>query len=252
MGTVMSAVWTLTLLAPLLFQQDPIAAEAMRGYRHPWADFGDASTVTMRETVKRPDIDASGNLVYRAVSSDVSWTVVAAVGEKTTFKIEGGGQESLLPYFITPPNWSRGTGERKGTEEITVGGVKRTCHVTMISLDVDKDAGQVTTISKCPDVPYWAVRRRVETLLKGKPNTFEEEVVLEVDQKVKIGDRELSCVLVQVTVDSVGGVKTVRKEWRSDEIPGGVARRESRQYVNGKELDSALSQMEVVRFRAKR
>jgi predicted transcriptional regulator len=92
----------------------------------------------------------------------------------------------------------------------------------------------------------------VETLIKGKPNTFEEEIVLEIDQKVKIGDRELSCVLVQVTVDSVGGVKTVRKEWRTDEIPGGVARREARQYLNGKELDSALSQMEVVRFRAKR
>jgi len=248
----MTHVWIALLLAPLLLQQDPVAAEAMRGYKHPWADFGDASSVTMRETIRRPDIDASGQLVYKDVTTDVTWTVIAAVGEKTTFKIEGGGQESMLPYFITPPNWSRGTGERKGTEEITVGGVKRTCQVTMISLDANKDAGQVTTICKCPDVPYWAVRRRVETLLKGKPNTFEEEVVLDVGQKVKIGDRELSCVLVQVTVDAVGSVKTVRKEWRSDEIPGGVARRESRQYLNGKELDSALSQMEVVRFRSKR
>jgi hypothetical protein len=242
----------LLLIAPLLGQQDPIAAEAIRGYKHPWAEFGDASSVTMRETVRRPDIDASGKLVYKEVTSDVTWTVVAAVGEKTTFKIEGGGQESVLPFFITPPNWARGVGERKGTEEITVGGVKRTCQVTLISLDADMDAGQLTTISKCPEVPYWAVRRRVETLIKGKPNTFEEEIVLEVDQKVKIGGRELSCVLVQVTVDSLGGVKTVRKEWRSDEIPGGVARRESRQFLNGKELDSALSQMEVVRFRAKR
>ena len=242
----------LILIAPLLLQQDPIAAEAIRGYKHPWADFGDASSVTMRETIRRPDIDASGKLVYKDITSDVTWTVVAAVGEKTTFKIEGGGQESLLPFFITPPSWARGVGERKGTEEITVGGVKRTCQVTLIALDVNKDAGQITTISKCPDVPYWAVRRRVETLLKGRPNTFEEEIVLEVDQKVKIGDRELSCVLVQVTVDAVGSVKTVRKEWRSDEIPGGVARRESHQYLNGKELDSALSQMEVVRFRAKR
>jgi len=238
--------------AVYLVQQDPIAQEAMRGYKHPWADFGDASSVTMRETVRRPDIDASGKLVYKEVTSDVTWTVIAATGEKTTFKIEGGGQESLLPYFISPPNWSRGTGERKGTEEITVGGVKRTCQVTLIALDVNKDAGQITTISKSPDVPYWAVRRRVETLLQGKPNTSEEELVLEVDQKVKVGDRELSCVLVQVTVDAVGGAKTVRKEWRSEEIPGGVARRESRQYLNGKELDSALSQMEVVRFRAKR
>jgi len=236
----------------LLPQQDPIATEAMRGYKHPWADFGDGSSVTMRETVRRPDIDASGKLVYKDVTTDVTWTVVAAVGEKTTFKIEGGGQESVLPFFITPPSWARGVGERKGTEEIPVGGVKRTCQVTLIALDVNKDAGQITTISKSPDVPYWAVRRRVETLIQGKPNTFEEDLVLEVDQKVKIGEREVVCVLVQVTVDAVGGVKTVRKEWRSDEIPGGVAKREARQYLNGKELDSAYSQMEVVRFRAKR
>src|SRR5262245_387394 len=209
----------LALLAPALMQQDPIATEAMRGYKHPWAEFGDASSVTMRETIRRPDIDASGKLVYRDMTSDVTWTVVAAVGEKTTFKIEGGGQESVLPFFITPPSWARGVGERKGTEEITVGGVKRTCQVTVISLDANKDAGQITTICKCADVPYWAVRRRVETLLKGKPNTFEEEVVLDVDQKVKAGDRQLPCILVQVTVDSVGGVKTVRKEWRSDEGP---------------------------------
>jgi hypothetical protein len=248
----MSHVWTLILLAPFVVQDDPIAVEAMRGYKHSWAEFGDTSSVTLRETIRRPDIDPSGKLVYREVTSDVSWTVVAATGEKTTFKIDGGGQESMLPFFINPPSWARGTGQRKGSEEITVGGVKRTCQLTVISLDADKDAGQVTTISKCPEVPYWAVRRRVETLLKGKPNTFEEELVLEVDQKVKVGDRELPCVLVQVTVDSVGGVKTVRKEWRSDEVPGRVARRESRQYLNGKELESGFSQMDVVRFRAKR
>jgi hypothetical protein len=235
-----------------LVQQDPIAQEAMRGYKHPWADFGDASSVTMRETIRRPDIDASGKLVYKEVTNDVTWTVVAATGEKTTFKIEGGGQESLLPFFITPPNWARGVGERKGTEEITVGGVKRTCQVTLIALDAAKDAGQITTICKSPDVPYWAVRRRVETLLQGKPNTSEEELVLDVNQKVKIGDKDVTCVLVQITVDAVGGVKTIRKEWRADEIPGGVARRESRQYLNGKELDSAFAQMEVVRFRSKR
>jgi hypothetical protein len=57
--------------------------------------------------------------------------------------------------------------------------------------------------------------------LQGKPNTSEEELVLEVDQKVKDRRPELSCVLVQVTVDAVGGAKTVRKEWRSEEIPAG-------------------------------
>src|SRR6185503_7812460 len=114
------------------------------------------------------DIDASGKLVYKEVATEVTWTVTQSAGEKATFKIEGGGQESVIPFFITLPNWVRGKGEKKGLEDLVVGGVKRTCQVTTISLDADKDAGQVTTISKSPDVPYWAVRWRVETLLNGK------------------------------------------------------------------------------------
>jgi hypothetical protein len=248
----MNQGWLLFLLAPLFLQDDPIAAEAIQGYKHPWADFGDLSTVTMRETTRRPDIDAAGQLVYKDVTAEVTWTVVQSAGEKATFKIQSGGQESLIPYFLTLPNWARGKGAKKGIEELEVGGVKRTCQVMTISLDVDKDAGQLTTISKSPDVPYWAVRWRVETLLKGKPNTSEEERVVDVGQKVKVGDQELSCVLVESTVESVGGGKTVRREWRSDEVPGRVVRREGHQYLNGKELASGVTQMEVVRFRSKR
>jgi hypothetical protein len=248
----MSNSWLLVLLLPLSLQDDPIAAEAMRGYQHPWAGFGNGCSVTMRETVRRPDISDSGKLVYRDQVNEVTWTVVASAGEKATFKVEGGGQETIIPYFITMPGWARGKGAKKGSEEVTVGGVKRVCDVTMISLDADKDAGQVTTISKTPELPYWAVRWRVETLLKGKSNTSEEELLLDVDQKLKVGDRELLCVVVQVTVDVVGGVRTVRKEWRSDEVPGRVVRRETRQFLNGKELESGATQMEVVRFNVKR
>jgi hypothetical protein len=242
----------LILLALGTLQDDPIAADALKGYKDPWADFGNASSVTQMEISRRPDIDAKGNLVYKEVSTEVTWTVISALGEKSTFKVEGGGQESYIPFFIVPPSWARGRGERKGSEEVVVGGVRRTCQVTTISLDADKDAGQITMISKCPEVPYWAVRRRVETLVKGQPNTSDEELVLEVDQKVKIGDQELSCVLVQVTVETVGGLKTIRKEWRSDGVPGRVVRRESRQYLNDKEVESSYSKMEVVRFQAKR
>jgi hypothetical protein len=238
-------------MAALFLQDDPIAAEGLRGYKHPWADFGDGSTVTFRETTRRPDIDASGKLVYKDVTNQLTWTVVSAAGEKATFKIAGAGQESTIPFFITLPNWARGKGERRGSEEITVGGVKRTCAITALLLDTDKDAGQVTTISKCADVPYWAVRWRVETLMKGRTNTSEEEVVLDFDQKVKVGNREVSCVVVQCTVETPGGAKSVRKEWRSDEVPGRVVRREARQFHNGKEIESSVTQMEVVSFRAK-
>src|SRR6185295_3662848 len=190
----MNHVWALLLVAPLFLQDDPVAAEALQGYQHPWAGFGDQSAVTVRETIRRPDIDATGNLVYKDVTTDFTWTVVASAGERTTFKVEGGGQESTIPFFIALPGWARGKGAKKGVEEIVVGGVKRACSVTTIAFDADKDAGQLTTICKCADVPYWAVRWRTETLLQGKANTWEEELVLEVDQKVKVGDQTVTCV----------------------------------------------------------
>lgn len=243
----------LMVMLPLMVQDDPVATEALKGFKHPWADFGDGSSVTMRETLRQPDIDKSGKLVYKDVSVELTTTVMAQAGEKTTLKIEGSGQETYIPYFIAAvPNWARGRGEKKGTESIPVGGVKRDCEVTQISLDTDKDAGQVTVICKSPEVPYWAVKWRTETLAQGRPNTSEEEIVLDVNQRVKVGDREVVCVLVQWTVEAVGGGKTVKKEWRTEEIPGRVAKREVRQYLNGKEIESALVQMEVVRFKGKR
>jgi len=242
----------LLILLPVLLQDDPIAAEALKGWRHPWADFGDGSSITTRETLRMPDIDSKGQLVYKPVTNEMTTTVQAMAGEKTTLKIEGAGQESYIPFFTVLPSWARGRGEKKGTETLEVGGVKRECEVTQIALDLNKDAGQLTTICKSPEVPYWAVRWRTETLAQGKANTSEEEVVLEVGVKLKVADREISCVLVQSTIEALGAGKTVKLEWRSDEIPGRVVKRETRQYLRGKELESAFSQMEVVRFKGKR
>jgi len=242
----------LLILLSMLVQDDAVAAEALKGWKHPWADFGDGCSITVRETLRMPDIDPKGQLVYRPVTNELTTTVLAAAGEKTTLKIEGAGQESYIPYFTVLPSWARGRGQKKGTETIEVGGVKHECEVTEIALDLNKDAGQLTTICKSPEVPYWALRWRTETLAQGKPNTYEEELVLEVGVKVKVGDREVTCVVVQSTVEALGAGKTVKKEWRSDEIPGRVVKRETHQYLRGKEVESAFSQMEVVRVRGKR
>ena len=245
------AKWIL-LVSAVLFQDDPIAADALKGWKHPWADFGDGCSVTTHEILRAPDIDPTGKLIYKNVTTELKTTVLAMAGEKTNLKIEGVGQETYIPYFTSLPSWARGRGQKKGMETIEVGGVKRECEVTEISFDTDKDVGQLTVICKSPQVPYWAVRWRTETLAQGKPNTSEEEVLLEVGVKLKVADRDISCVVVQSTIEVVGGPKTVKKEWRSEEIPGRVVKRESHQYLRGKEVESAYSQMEVVKFTGKR
>lgn len=245
--------WVMVLLA-LVLQGDPVAAEALKGFKHPWADFTEGASVTLRETFQKPDIDGAGKLVYQRVTNEITWSVALIEGEKTTLRVEGDGQESAIPFFMGYPAWARGSGEKKGTEEVMIGDKKLMGEVTVIRLDAGKDASQVTTIVKSAELPdYWALRRRVETLMQGKLNTSEDERVVELGAKVKVGDRDLSCVLVEVTVEALGYAKTVRKEWRTDEVPGRVAKREVRQYTSaGKEVDGASSEMAVVRFKAKR
>lgn len=241
-----------TLILALVLAQDPILAEAMKGYQAPWVGFREGSKVTYRETLKRPAIDEKGNLVYQPVTNEVTWTVATVEAAKVHLKIVGGGQEAVIPIATEAPSWARGVAAKKGTEEVQVSGRPVQGQVYELGLDLDKDAGQKTTIVKSEAIPYWALRRRVETLLQGKVNTSEEERVLQVEEKVKVGDRELSCTVVEVTTEAVGGLKTVTKEWRSDQVPGRLARREVRRFQGGQEQPSAWSEMDVVSWDLKR
>jgi hypothetical protein len=243
--------WAAAAIAAFAVQDDPLVKEAVKGWRHPWADFREGSTVTQRESLRVPEIDDQGNLVQKETASDVSWTVTSVEGHKVNLKIVRGEQENEVPHFLGPPNGFRGKGEKRGTEEVVVAGRKLVCEVTSIALDAGKDAAQVTTIARSPEVPYWAVRFRVETLMRGKVNTSEEELLVGVNEKVKVGDRELVCQVVEVTTRAGAG-RSVRREWRSDEVPGRLVRRETRQFQGDKEITLAGSKMEVVSYRARK
>lgn len=240
------------MLLALLLQDDPLLAEAVQGYKNPWADFREGARVTYRETVRRPGIDAGGNLVYTPLTSDTTWTVATVEATKIHLKIEGGGQESVIPIALAPPNWARGKPEKKGEEELEVSGRKVSGRVYELGLDLDKDAGQLTTIVRSDAIPYWALRRKVETRVRGKANTSEEERVVGVEEKLRAAAQDFVCTIVEVTTEAAGAGKTVKKEWRTDAVPGRVLRREVRQFLNGKELPSGASEMEVVSFDLKR
>jgi len=242
--------WTAAFVGFLAFQEDPAVKELAKGYRHAWEGFGGGSWVKVRETSRRPEIDDGGNLVYRPIVEERLYTLLRPEGERPHLKIEGGGHESVVPFFAGPPSWLRGKAEPQGEEKIAVGGRTYACAVTRIALDEGKDASQATTVARAPDAPVWAVRLRIETFANGVRNTLEEHLLVEEGRALKVGDREVVCQVVQVTVEGVGGGKTVRREWRSDAVPGRVVRSEVRQFLNGKEVQAAGSVMEVASFRA--
>lgn len=237
------------LLAASAAQDDPLLKEVSSGYRGAWEGFPGGSTVRYRQATKRPEISEKGELVLKEEVEEVVYTVLTPEGEKPMLHIRGGGQESHVPFFTALPGWFRGRIEVKGPEEIAVGGRRYACVMTRIGLDEGKDASQVTTIARAPDAPSWAVRVRVETFANGVRNTLEEDLLVAEGEKVKVGDKDVTCRVHRVTTEAAGGGKTVKKEWRSDEVPGRVVRREVRQYLNNKEIEAAGSVMEVVSFR---
>jgi hypothetical protein len=231
-----------------LAQDDPLVASALRGYHHPWAGFREGSAVTYRETSRRPEVDGNGNLVLKEVVSQMVWSVASTDGDKATLRIQGEGQDSEVLHHFALPNWTQGKGERRAEEDLVVGATRYPCKVTAIVIDADKDASEVTTIWQNPLAPGWAVKVRNETFMRGKINTSEETLLIGVREEVKVGDRDVPCRVVQVTTEVDSGGRVVKKEWRADEVPGGVVRRETRHYQRGREIEAAFTQMEVVRF----
>jgi hypothetical protein len=239
------------LLVSWALRDDPVVVEALKGYKAPWSDFSQGSVVTYREKTRRPELDAKGNFVLSQVALDLVWSVVATGEEKAVVRVEVEGRESEITFFLGLPDWSRGKGERKEPETIVVGGKSYACAVTSITLDMDKDAGRCVTICRSPEAPAWAVRFRVETFAKGIRNTVEEELLLNASESVKIGDKELACQVVQVTTEAADR-KIVKKEWRSDEVPGRLVRRETRYYSQDKEITSAFTSIEVTSFKTRK
>jgi hypothetical protein len=186
------------------------------------------------------------------VETDTTWTLATAEAFKVHLKIEGGGQESVIPFGTGTPSWARGAASKKDARDFEVGGRKVPGQVYELALDADKDAGQLTTIVKSAAIPYWALLRRVETRIQGKANTSEEERVVGVEEKLRVLGRDFLCTVVEMTTEAAGGPKTVKREWRADEVPGRVLKYEVRQYFHGKEQPSGRSEMEVVRYDAKR
>lgn len=241
---------TAWLVACLL--QSDLAAEALRGWKHAWADFDSGSSVKAKVTTKRPSISAEGELVYRDETDEMTYVVVKNDGEKPVISMRSTLQTSEIPYYLTPPTWFRGAVEKKGKESLETAGRVWDCDVYVFSLDEGKDASQKTTVWKAAGAPTWAVRTRVETFLNGRRNTMVEETLILLDQPVEIEDRTLRCPVVEMRTEVEGGPTTVKREWRTDAVPGRVARSETRLFDKGKEVPSGAQQMEVVSFHAKR
>ena len=241
----------IAILVALAAQSEPTAAEVLKRWRHPWAEFGTGSTVTLRQTSKRPDIDAKGELVFRDESDTIRTTVIRVDGDKPVLKIESSFNASEIPFYMNPPTWFRGKAARAGKETLKAGDRAFECDVVTFTLDEGKDLVQKTTVWQSAEAPLWAVKVRVETIQGGKLTTAEEERLVEAHAVTKVGSKDVICQVVEARVEAAGAATTVKREWRTDEIPGRIAKRETSAWQDGKEVPRAAQRQEVVSFEAR-
>lgn len=234
-------------------QDDDVAREAVLGYVHAWDGFGAGSRIVFREISKRDRFnEVTQKVEYEDQAVESTWTVRKVVGDTAILNLRSGLTESDVPFPLVLPASFRGRGERLPPVEIPVGDRRYRCAVSAMTLAAGEGLRQVATIWKSPEAPGWAVRWTAETYQGGVKNTSEEELLVAVNQKMVVGGRELRCHVVQVTTEAVGKRKSVKKEWRAEQVPGRVVRRETRFFEGDREVTMAATTMEVVSFDLKR
>lgn len=187
---------------------------------HPWGRFGIGTWV---ERTIRTEIGAErqeGSLRMEMTAKD---------DKEITLKVDltaGDGrqrQEIRKISAATPPLKPEGNEISSVSETIEIAGEKYACGVH----EYKRTEGKMEVTMKiwvCPARPGYYLRSENTAVREGKTVKVVRRI-LKFDEKLKWGERELSCVLREEVQTGDGGEST-KTVWECDEIPGGDARME--------------------------
>lgn len=202
--------------------------DLVKDWKHRWADAKVGSSVTFESTTNLPGIGEQ--------KSTSTQTVAAVDGKKVTIEIADGEEKQKQDFHIGVPSEYDGSVTKGADDTFKVGDKTYACAV----YEVKKEAGkvvQVLKVWKCADAPCWAVKQTWSQSMGGKAQAgWVEELV--GTETLKVGGKELACAVVRKTTEAAA-VKTVETEWRTREIPGGVAKATTQTFMGGKEMKEA-------------
>jgi hypothetical protein len=215
--------------------------QAEEARRDPWAGFGVGSWVVFsrKTTSGGTTTERKDKSVIVAVDQDLP---TREIQQEKDGKFEPSTARSRhAPGVLAEKEMKAGASR---PEELSIGSRKISCTVTEYHHE-DNVVTAKLTVWKCPDVkiPY-------RELAKDGPDiallpdvvqldfSFERETrkehdrvrVIGLDEKVKVGDREIPCVLEEWSVEEERGGegRTLKsRRWLSDSVPGRVVRFEA-------------------------
>lgn len=223
---------TASLALLILAVQDGAAA------RDPWAGFAPGSWVlTSRKTT------AAGKTTERKEKSvilrhDGDGTNRETLVEKDGAFVQAASRVSHVPGALAEKEMKAGASR---TEELAVGPRKLSCAVTEYEHS-EKGVTAKLTLWRCPEakVPYRELAKdgadlallgdvvRVDFSLERENRKETHRIrVVSLDENVKIGDRDVPCVLEEWWGEERKGGETRElqsRRWLSDAVPGRIVR----------------------------
>ncbi len=230
----------LIAIAALVLQD---TKELTKNWKHRWADAAAGSSVTFEVTVMVPDMSGSKEMKTTRIE-----TVTKVDGKNVTIEFNDDGAKNSQVFHIGLPSEYEGPCTKGADEEIKVGDKSYKCSVT----EIKKESGTVVQLLKiwtCADAPSWAVKQAWSQSTSGKVKAgWAEE--LTGTEKLKIAGKEVACAIVRRTTEAAT-VKAVDTEWRTPDLPGGVAKATAQTFINGKEMTEAATTKVATGFERK-
>jgi len=245
----MAAMRTLLVLA--------LAAALQQGApvtRDPWAGFGPGSWITIREKMVADGKTTTTREKIIITSIEDGAPMLEARAEKSgSYPPPGQMRRHTRGSLVEEMGWKAG---EPRAEEFMIGAKKVACKVTEYGVkDSTRDLESHVWIWRTEDVkiPYRELRRdgpdlsmlsdvvRIEVKARhaGDTQAYDFRVV-ELAQKVKVGLKEIPCIVEEGTAEERKGT-TVRKgtirRWLSDAVPGRIVRQEVKGEQDGKPVE---------------
>jgi len=225
----------LTLALPLLLLQ------AEEGRRDPWSGFGVGSwvVVSRKTTTGGTTVERKEKSIIVAVDKDTPTREIQI--EKDGKFAPSTSRSTHSPGVIAEKEMKAGASRQ---EELTVGSKKLACTVTEYQHE-EKGVTAKLTLWKCADVkiPYRELAKdgadfallpdvvKVELSLERENRKERHRLqVASLEDKVKVGDREIACVIEDWSGEEEKGAELREmksRRWLSNEVPGRIVRLEA-------------------------
>ncbi len=225
----MKTVAVLLSLVAVAQAQDSTQTQAAPAFEHPWAKFKKDSFVKTTITM---------NFMGQNIETTQKQTLKDLTKDDFTVEVEmdipgvGPQKQEKKMSLKGLPGSSEDKAKKVGDEEIECDGQKFKCEIWEYTTE---DTTTKAWICKDAKVCANAIKTEQNTKQEGNETKITSKVV-KLSDKVKIGEKEIDCSIVEISMENAM-VNLKGKAWQSPDVPGFTVKNEMKGTAQGMEGD---------------